>query len=297
METVNNRVVTTENLENVEQAFQQVVNNLLGNEGSDTNTQNEEVIENSIELPLVPKNPQDIKVNEVTSRFSGADWATLVTKIPVTIAGLGGIGSFTAFLLSRVSPKGLYLYDDDKVELSNLSGQLYHSDDVGHYKVDCIVECINKYSKYFDNFTYTAKFTENTKGTPIMISGFDNMYSRKIFFNSWIQMVSETPIEARKECLFIDGRLAAENFQVFCMTGDDVYNHRCYSDEWLFTDEQAEQTVCSYKQTTYCAAMIGSIITNLFVNFVTNLTEPLLHRDLPFMTSYDAATMYFKTIN
>lgn len=44
------------------------------------------------------------------------------------------------------------------------------------------------------------------------------------------------------------------------------------------------------------ANMIGSIIVNLFVNFIANQCDPLIDRDLPFYTEYNAETMYFKTV-
>lgn len=68
-----------------------------------------------------------------------------------------------------------------------------------------------------------------------------------------------------------------------------------YEEKWLFNDEEAEETVCSYKQTSHCATMIGSMIVNLFVNFISNQCEPLVERDVPFLTYYNAETMYLKT--
>lgn len=66
---------------------------------------------------------------------------------------------------------------------------------------------------------------------------------------------------------------------------------------YLFSDFEADPTVCSYKQTTFMANMIGSVIVNLFVNFIANKCNPLIDRDLPFYTEYNAETMYFKTIS
>ena len=68
-----------------------------------------------------------------------------------------------------------------------------------------------------------------------------------------------------------------------------------YEEKWLFSDEEAEETVCSYKQTSHCACMIASMMVNLFTNFIANLCEPLVERDVPFLTYYDAPTMYLKT--
>ena len=99
-----------------------------------------------------------------------------------------------------------------------------------------------------------------------------------------------------ENCLFIDGRLAAETFQVFCIVGNDTASIDRYTKEWLFTDAEADATQCSYKQTTFMANMIGSIMVNLFVNFCANQTNVLIPRDVPFMTEYTAETMYFKVI-
>jgi hypothetical protein len=88
--------------------------------------------------------------------------------------------------------------------------------------------------------------------------------------------------------------LAAEYFQVFCITGDDCYSMDKYKKNYLFSDEQADATVCSYKQTTYMANMIGSIIVNLFTNFVANEVAGAPIRELPFLTTYNGNSMKLK---
>ena len=72
-------------------------------------------------------------------------------------------------------------------------------------------------------------------------------------------------------------------------------NIKRYNDEFLFSDLDVNEAVCSYKQTTFCASMIASYMTNLLVNFCTNQTNPIIDRDLPFFTTYNAETMYLKT--
>ena len=67
-----------------------------------------------------------------------------------------------------------------------------------------------------------------------------------------------------------------------------------YEREFLFNDEEVEEAPCSMKQTTYMASMIASFMTNLFVNFVANLSEPTLPYDLPFFTQYDSVNMLFR---
>lgn len=249
------------------------------------------------EHPEIPANSTSLLVSETTSRFSSAMWFDSVQSKVITLAGLGGIGSYVAFLLSRLSVNHVALYDDDVVEMGNLSGQLYGFNDVGREKVSAIGNMMAGYSNFYNYSCFTERFTETSSPTDIMICGFDNMEARRVFYNRWKQWVNGKVEGAKKDCLFIDGRLAAESFQVFCIRGDDQYSMSRYEKDFLFTDEEAEQTICSYKQTTFMANMIASVMVNLFVNFCANECDPLIPRDLPFFTEYTAETMYFKVVN
>lgn len=243
----------------------------------------------------IPKNSETLLISEETSRFNSAIWFDKTRKQDVTIAGLGGIGSYVVFMLSRLDVNTMTLYDPDIVERVNLSGQLYNSNQIGDYKVDAAANMIANYSNYYSFVAKHEKLDENSMISKVTICGFDNMKARKDAFRNWTNFVARLPEEERGECLFIDGRLAAEELQVFCIKGDDTDGERRY-EPYLFSDSQAAPTVCSYKQTTFMANMIGSIIVNLFINFVANQCNPLIDRDLPFYTEYNAETMYFKTI-
>ena len=243
----------------------------------------------------IPTNSATLLVDEATSRFSSAIWYENIQKKTVILAGVGGIGSYVGFLLARMKPASMFIYDDDIVEAVNMSGQLYGQSDLGRAKVSALAEMIRNYAGYSSVFAINERFTNESEASDIMICGFDNMEARRLFFNKWVNHVQSKPEEERKNCLFIDGRLAAEEFQVLCIKGDDEYNINRYSNEYLFSDAEADETICSYKQTTFCANMIASHMVNLFVNFCANQCEPLIDRDLPFLTTYNAETMYLKT--
>lgn len=245
----------------------------------------------------IPENSKSVLIDTATSRFSSAIWYSEVQKKTIILAGLGGIGSYVGFMLSRMKPERLYIYDPDVVEEGNLSGQLYAKQDIGKLKTTALSYMMENYSEYYTVCSIPQRVDENTEGSDIMICGFDNMRARCDFFYAWKAYVASKPLEYRKNCLFIDGRLAAEEFQVFCMRGDDEYNIEKYKNNYLFLDSQADETICSYKQTTFMANMIGSIIVNLFVNFCANMCDPIIDRDLPFFTAYNAETMFFKTIS
>ena len=243
----------------------------------------------------IPLNSPTLLVDESTTRFSGAEWFNEIQKARIIVAGIGGIGSNVAFQLARMIPANLTLYDDDTVEMVNMAGQLFSSKDIGEAKVNAIANMIYNYTSMKQVFTIKDKFTSDKEAGDIMICGFDNMRARATFFSSWVGHLKDKTEEERKKCLYLDGRLSIDTLQILCITGDDHYNIDRYKKEFLFSDSMADATVCSMKQTTYLACMIGSLMVNLFTNFIANSLNPIIPYDLPFFTEYDAQNMLFKT--
>ena len=248
----------------------------------------------STSTPL-PLNSPSLLVDEATTRFSGASWFDEIQKSRVIIAGIGGIGSNVAFQLARMAPANITLYDEDIVERVNMAGQLYSTNDIGQRKVDAIASMISAYTLARQVNAVSSKFTDSTEAGDIMICGFDNMAARKTFYNSWKRHIQTLTPDSMTKCLFLDGRLSIDTLQIFCIQGDDKVSMDRYETEFLFSDFQAEHTVCSMKQTTYLACMIGSLMVNLFTNFIANSLNPIIPYDLPFFTEYDSPNMLFKT--
>lgn len=253
-------------------------------ETSEQNTQN---------LDEIPQNSPTLLLKEANSRFSGTEWFAAIQNTDIIIGGMGGISSNLAFQVARMHPRTLIFYDDDTVEEANMSGQLFSNENIGEFKVDAINNMIRQYTLTTNAWGIPEKFTESTPPGPIMMCGFDNMQARKIFFESWCRYIGT--VEDRANCLFLDGRLSIDTLQIFAIRGDDDYNIGRYAKEFLFSDDEAEETVCSMKQTTYLACMIASLMTNLFTNFVADTLDPVIPYDLPFFTEYEAQNMLFKT--
>lgn len=245
----------------------------------------------------IPLNSPTLLLDNSTSRFSGAEWYNEIQKSKIIIGGMGGISSHMVFNLARMAPATIAMYDDDVVETANMSGQLYSHDDVGMAKVNAIESMLRKYTTMGNIYAIQEKFTDSSEAGDIMMCGFDNMEARKLFFHKWKDHVLNLPKEQRSKCLFLDGRLSLTVMQILCITGDDSYNISRYEEQFLFSDAEAEATVCSMKQTTYLASMIGATMVNLFTNFVANTLEPPIPYTLSFFTEYDAQFMIFKTEN
>lgn len=259
--------------------------------------QEDSSVQEEEERGKLPPNSPTLLIDESTARFSGAEWFKKIQEARVIVAGIGGIGSNFCFQLARMAPASMVLYDNDTVEKVNMAGQLFSVEDVGKYKVDAITSMIKKYTTMTNIMSVSRRFDHTTEAGDIMVCGFDNMLARRKFFNAWLLYVSDKPVEKRQNCLYLDGRLSMTNLQVLCIRGDDTYNITRYQREFLFSDSQADATVCSMKQTTYLACMIGSLMVNLFTNFIANSLNPVIPYDMPFFTEYDAQNMIFKTEN
>lgn len=153
----------------------------------------------------IPVNSPTLLVEDVTSRFSGASWYNKIRTKIILLAGLGGIGSYVAFLLSRMHPYKIVMYDDDVVESTNMSGQLYCMENIGECKVSAIYNTMKKFSNFYNADALRERITDGTSARDIMICGFDNMEARKTFYRVWKTHVRCS--DNKDKCLFIDGRI------------------------------------------------------------------------------------------
>lgn len=265
------------------------INELLGDPIVEESSTPEQV-----ETPDFKLNPLP-EISDGVSRFSGADWFKEVDNADVTLAGLGGIGSWAGLLLARLGINSLSLYDNDTVEAANRSGQLYGENELRSTKASALYRIIMNFTgNSVRTYARDSLWSRDTgTASPIMICGFDNMNSRREYFQSWKKLAERSP--NKDQLLFIDGRLNFNEFQIYCLTGNDTYNIEKYEKECLFDDSEAENVVCSLKQTSHCAAMIGSMITNLFVNFISNKSSEDSYKQLPFKTYYNSDMMLLTT--
>lgn len=243
--------------------------------------------ETNISRPLAELNSNF--VSDSTARFSSAEWFNIIRGTSVIIGGAGGISSWLAILLARTNIHSLCLYDNDRVETVNLAGQFFRVRDVGKHKVVAVTDILREMSDFYSCSYWKELYTPHSDISPIMMCGFDNMEARKVFFNNWKRNLLN---EDKSKCLLIDGRLSAECLQVYCIQGDDEASIKYYQDHCLFSDKDADPTVCSYKQTSFMANMIAGTMVNLFVNWCANRAGGF--RPVPFFTEYDAVTMQYK---
>jgi hypothetical protein len=170
----------------------------------------------------------------------------------VCIVGLGNIGSHAATTLAHLGIKHVVLYDDDKVEIHNLSSQNYDINDLGKNKAICIAGKISAINPDLDAIPFNVKYEGQptlSMSKEILIIAIDTMLGRKAI----CKKLKELPPESRPEYI-IDGRVGGNQIELYtCQTPEDW--------EKTFSDKVSHDP-CGGRYIAYVSTIIGGLITN-----------------------------------
>lgn len=282
-ETTYEEVLEEETQSSIENSIMQSIggNPLLQDIVETPPVEQTQVIEDTFKPLLASEVPDNL------ARFKGASWFNIVQMQEVLVAGAGGIGSWFISLLARTNPRSISVFDGDTFETHNMSGQMVNKKGVGENKAQFSQTFALEFSNYKNVSVYPQMYTEECFTAKIMVCGFDNMEARKLFFNKWLQLVHSGTVD-RKECLFIDGRLLAEEFQILTIQGSDDYAISKYTNDFLFSDKDAEEPNCTLKQTSHMAAKIGATMVEFFISFCNNLNPTNNPRLIPWYHEYNS---------
>ena len=122
---------------------------------------------------------------------------------PVTMIGLGHIGSNATHELASLGFAKFNLWDYDKVEDVNFPGQLYRDPaDLGKFKVEASKEILRLFHPQCQVKTFKEKFSGQRTLGGIVVAGVDSMDAREIIWKG-IKFNVDVP-------LYIDGRTGGE---------------------------------------------------------------------------------------
>lgn len=228
---------------------------------------------------------------EMYERFKDAPW---FKQYPITIGGVGGIGSWLSLLLAR-GGHSLILYDMDTVELQNMGGQLYAAHHVGKTKTAAVKDIVLKFANNEAVQTF-GKFTEDSFVTDITFSAFDNMEARKIMSEKWFAY-QMSKVAARKDLsgkknpeevnIFIDGRMEAETFIIYVVDSPERYKR--YQAE-LFDDSLIPNAPCSFRATSHNPAILAGNMVAVLNNMIANKIKGRKIRNVPYKIEYELPT-------
>ena len=171
-------------------------------------------------------------------------------KVPVTVIGVGGIGSFAVLALAKMGCSAITVYDYDTVEIQNLPNQYYKVADVGKPKVEALKDIVRD----FTDTDITAKNEKFVKQplSGIVISAVDSMDVRQAIW----QRVMYNP----RVRVYIDGRFGAEVLRLYSINPLDPDDIRLYEDS-LYPSSEALPIRCTAKSIMYTVLAVSSLIS------------------------------------
>lgn len=195
---------------------------------------------------------------------------------PITVIGVGSIGSYATLALAKLGFTNILVIDDGIVEEENIAPQLYRLSDIGRPKVDALKVQVKAMTgselRVFNGRMdihagdITSKALEeamslqNREANPVAVDAIpaitimacDSMEARKNIFNyfkfNW----------ATSDDFYIDARMAIEFLTIYSFRHNED-NTKDY-ESTLFSDADAVQEACTNKAISYTSAIAGGLI-------------------------------------
>jgi adenylyltransferase/sulfurtransferase len=123
----------------------------------------------------------------------GQEGQKKIKETSIVLAGLGGLGSISAYYLVASGLGRLRVVDKDEVELSNLNRQIIHwTDDLGRAKTDVAVEKLGRLNPACQIEPLQAEIREDNvfdliAGCSMIVDGTDNLETRKVLNQASLQ--------------------------------------------------------------------------------------------------------------
>ena len=191
-------------------------------------------------------------------------------ELKIMIAGTGGLGTNQALQLQRIGVKKIYLYDYDRVEITNLNRQLcYGRKDIGRPKVEAAAEFLKEFDLETEINAVNEKISLATKipeDIDIIFDGMDNFESR--FILDQLALENELP--------FIHAGIEEFFAQIMLVLPESKQRLKD-----VFAGSAKTETPAVFSPAVTAAASIQVLeALKYLLNFDNYLKDQLLHIDL-----------------
>lgn len=232
-------------------------------------------LSDSIDTKIVP--------NKYT-RFKDASWFETIQNQELFIGGAGGISSWLALAIASAGCENITIIDFDTVEEVNLAGQFFKKSQINTSKVRAVYDNIIDFCDLSINMSNSKIEKDTVLPFTHILTGFDKMLPRELTFKQWCKTVDSCLTEKEKRnCIYMDGRLTAEQIQIFTIIGTDELAKEEYLTNHIFSDNTIEDAPCTFKQTRFLAMKIAGIMTEIYTNYLANIsTEVYGPKQVPF---------------
>jgi sulfur carrier protein ThiS adenylyltransferase len=192
----------------------------------------------------------------------------------IQLIGVGSVGLQILRMLVAMTFDRIEIFDDDKVDATNVHTQCYPHSMIGKPKVLAAIDTVK------DLFVPT-RFTSIDPYELRLPDDTISIYPKSVVFLCVDSMLARTNIfESCEPALIIDTRCAAESVHVLTCT--NTRGARRFYRSTLFTDAEASPEPCGYRSTIYNATLAASLAIHQLTRYL---------RDIPL----DQSTTYHQT--
>ncbi len=186
-----------------------------------------------------------------------------LSNLPVTLIGLGSIGSVTGLYLARMGVCKLTCFDADVVDIHNVSNQAYGMSDVGLLKANAFSVLVENQTGVMPNCIGMQYDGRQLSG--VVISAVDSMKSREII---WKAIRDQTGVQ-----LYVDARMGLETLVVYSVR-PQIREDRVRYSQMIIPDDRAFQEPCTARSICYTPLMAASVVCNLVKRLLNSETLP-----------------------
>lgn len=182
-----------------------------------------------------------------------------VESTPITLVGVGAVGSIVAITLAKLGFATFHLYDHDKVEGHNVANQFYGISDIGQYKADAIAKYLKDYGAkevICHNHKF-VRFNDKKDITPIVICGADGMKTRQ----SMALHIQTCDIP-----LYIETRMGLQSYSIYILTPNKVIWSKYLSER--LSSENLEEARCTEKSIMFTPMGVAEKVGKIIIEFI-----------------------------
>jgi len=194
-----------------------------------------------------------------------------INRHPVTVVGVGAIGSHLAEMLAKLGVPRFPLIDPDEIDTVNLSVQGFYETEVGQNKADAVAKRIGAISGATTVSPVCGLYSpEMIESGAVVFACVDSIRTRRTIFRDFCR---------NDWTVLLDGRMAAESLQAFCVRRCSEPLDRYQAT--LFPAHEARRESCTARSTIYCAAMAAAVLCSMFKQWAMGQEpEEMLQFDL-----------------
>lgn len=197
-------------------------------------------------------------------------------SVPITIIGVGGIGSWATLCLAKMGCSRLTVVDPDFVEEHNIPSQFYSLEQRGKSKVDALAENV----AFFSNTTIipvTSLYQNFTDDGQVVICCVDSIEERRsIFDRVFSDKIKSTHgyQTTIRPLLYLDMRMGAETLKatpVFMHDNQQIAEYAIA----LHRNIPVHEEPCTARSIVYTTFFSGGLIASILKKYLVRETiEP-----------------------